>query len=44
VVVDHQLDLAAQVPIGGLIRFRWAPGYPLPANSSHPSPDATQTK
>ena len=24
VVVDHQLDLAAQVPIGGRIRFRWA--------------------
>ncbi|MEC5179902.1 5-oxoprolinase/urea amidolyase family protein [Arthrobacter sp. CG_A4] len=26
VVVDHQLDTAAQVPIGGRIRFRWAPG------------------
>ena len=26
VVVDHQLDLAAQIPIGGSIRFRWAPG------------------
>ena len=25
VVVDHQLDLAAQVPIGGRIRFRVAP-------------------
>ncbi|MDQ0866875.1 5-oxoprolinase subunit B/C family protein [Arthrobacter globiformis] len=25
VVVDHQLDLAAQVPIGGSIRFRIAP-------------------
>ena len=24
VVVDSQLDLAAQVPIGGRIRFRWA--------------------
>jgi KipI family sensor histidine kinase inhibitor len=24
VVVDEQLDLAAQVPIGGTIRFRWA--------------------
>jgi allophanate hydrolase subunit 2 len=23
VVVDSQLDLAAQVPIGGRIRFRW---------------------
>ena len=30
VVVDHQLDLAAQVPIGGSIRFRWAPGYTCP--------------
>ena len=26
VVVDHQLDTAAQVPIGRTIRFRWAPG------------------
>jgi KipI family sensor histidine kinase inhibitor len=43
VVVDHQLDAAAQVPIGGRLRFRWAPGYPLPANT-HTSPDATQTK
>ncbi|MGX1162898.1 KipI family sensor histidine kinase inhibitor [Arthrobacter sp. SLBN-100] len=43
VVVDHQLDLAAQVPIGGRIRFRWAPGYTVPGNS-FPSPDATQTK
>jgi biotin-dependent carboxylase-like uncharacterized protein len=34
VVVDHQLDLAAQIPIGGSIRFRWAPGYGLPANAS----------
>jgi allophanate hydrolase subunit 2 len=25
VVVDHQLDLAAQVPIGGSIRFRIVP-------------------
>ncbi|GAC1375400.1 MAG: 5-oxoprolinase/urea amidolyase family protein [Pseudarthrobacter sp.] len=25
VVVDHQLDRAAQIPIGGSIRFRWAP-------------------
>lgn len=24
VVVDHQLDTAAQIPIGGKIRFRWA--------------------
>lgn len=34
VVVDRQLDLAAQIPIGGSIRFRWAPGYGLPANAS----------
>jgi KipI family sensor histidine kinase inhibitor len=34
VVVDHQLDLAAQVPIGGSIRFRWASGYGLPASTS----------
>ncbi|MET1086605.1 MAG: 5-oxoprolinase/urea amidolyase family protein [Arthrobacter sp.] len=44
VVVDHQLDVAAQVPLGGRIRFRWAPGYKLPTNYSRPSPDATQTK
>lgn len=41
VVVDHQLDVAAQVPIGGSIRFRWAPGYGLPTNAS---PDISQTK
>jgi allophanate hydrolase subunit 2 len=40
VVVDHQLDLAAQIPIGGSIRFRWAPGSGLAANSS---PDIPQT-
>lgn len=38
VVVDHQLDLAAQVPIGGSIRFRWAPGYGHPLNISNSSP------
>lgn len=41
VVVDHQLDLAAQIPIGGSIRFRWAPGYGLPADSSA---DISRTK
>jgi len=41
VVVDHQLDLAAQVPIGGSIRFRWAPGYGLPTGFSGPSPDTS---
>jgi KipI family sensor histidine kinase inhibitor len=30
VVVDHQLDLAAQVPIGGSIRFRVAPEQSAP--------------
>jgi KipI family sensor histidine kinase inhibitor len=27
VVVDSQLDRAAQIPIGGKIRFRWAPDH-----------------
>ena len=44
VVVDHQLDLAAQVPIGGSIRFRWAPGYGLPLNLPQSSPDFSETK
>jgi KipI family sensor histidine kinase inhibitor len=34
VVVDHQLDLAAQVPIGGSIRFRIAPETAAPAGTS----------
>jgi KipI family sensor histidine kinase inhibitor len=34
VVVDHQLDLAAQVPIGGSIRFRIAPEQPSPKQTS----------
>ncbi len=34
VVVDHQLDLAAQVPIGGCIRFRWAPEQTSPEQTS----------
>lgn len=33
VVVDHQLDLAAQVPIGGTIRFRISPEYKTVARS-----------
>ncbi|HYH77657.1 MAG TPA: biotin-dependent carboxyltransferase family protein, partial [Arthrobacter sp.] len=41
VVVDHQLDLAAQVPIGGSLRFRWAPGYGQPSSFSASSPDAS---
>lgn len=32
VVVDHQLDTAAQVPIGGTIRFRWV-GTPASADT-----------
>jgi allophanate hydrolase subunit 2 len=36
VVVDQQLDRAAQVPIGGSIRFRWAPGH---APASHDTPN-----
>lgn len=35
VVVDHQLDLAAQVPIGGSIRFRIAPKQTSPVQTSH---------
>jgi KipI family sensor histidine kinase inhibitor len=38
VVVDHQLDIAAQIPIGGKIRFRWAPVKEVPAPVS-PSPE-----
>lgn len=44
VVVDHQLDLAAQVPIGGRIRFRWAPGYGLPLEPSSTSFNVSQKK
>jgi allophanate hydrolase subunit 2 len=34
VVVDHQLDLAAQVPIGGSIRFRRAPEQTSPEQTA----------
>jgi biotin-dependent carboxylase-like uncharacterized protein len=44
VVVDHQLDLAAQIPIGGRIRFRWAPGYAPPLGLSSTSPNDSQNK
>jgi KipI family sensor histidine kinase inhibitor len=44
VVVDHQLDLAAQVPIGGRIRFRWAPGYAPPLGLTSTSPNVSQKK
>ena len=33
VVVDSQLDRAAQVPIGGKIRFRWA-ASPITENTT----------
>jgi KipI family sensor histidine kinase inhibitor len=39
VVVDHQLDIAAQVPIGAHLRFRCAPGYQLPSDSSDSYPE-----
>ncbi|MEO3931507.1 5-oxoprolinase/urea amidolyase family protein [Micrococcaceae bacterium Sec7.4] len=35
VVVDSQLDLAAQVPIGGRIRFRWADA----SSTEHTTPE-----
>ncbi|WP_395940448.1 5-oxoprolinase/urea amidolyase family protein [Arthrobacter sp. UKPF54-2] len=47
VVVDSQLDLAAQVPIGGTIRFRWAesgttePGSTEPGTPGHTTPRHT---
>lgn len=34
VVVDHQLDMAAQVPIGGSIRFRRVPEQTFPEQTS----------
>ena len=39
VVVEHQVDVAAQVPIGGHLRFRIAPGCRLPSNPSNSSPE-----
>jgi KipI family sensor histidine kinase inhibitor len=48
VVVDHQLDLAAQVPIGGSIRFRLAPEQGAPGRpaveKTAASPAAPQRK
>ena len=38
VVADYHLDLAAQVPVGGSIRFRWAPGLPASTDTSHDHP------
>jgi KipI family sensor histidine kinase inhibitor len=41
VVVDSQLDLAAQIPIGAKIRFRWAPTEPFAARATpeHATPE-----
>ena len=48
VVVDSQLDLAAQVPIGGKIRFRWAPPggalAPVPSSALRPSAEAMRAE
>lgn len=44
VVVDHQLDIAAQVPIGGRIRFRRAPGYARPFEASSTSLNVSRKK
>lgn len=42
VVVDSQLDLAAQVPIGGSIRFRWAePGVTTASATPEHTPAST---
>ncbi|NUU32221.1 5-oxoprolinase/urea amidolyase family protein [Arthrobacter sp. C9C5] len=42
VVVDSQLDLAAQVPIGGRIRFRWADSSTTgPATPDHTPAEQT---
>jgi len=41
VVVDHQLDLAAQVPIGGSIRFRVAPEQSAPEQPAVEKPAAS---
>lgn len=44
VVVDHQLDLAAQVPIGGSIRFRRVPEQtPSPEQKSSEQTSTEQT-
>ena len=44
VVVDSQLDLAAQVPIGGKIRFRWAPPTPACPRTRHPEHTTTERR
>jgi biotin-dependent carboxylase-like uncharacterized protein len=43
VVVDHQLDLAAQVPIGGSIRFRRVPDQASPEPTSLEQTSSEQT-
>ena len=45
VVVDSQLDLAAQVPIGGKIRFRWAESAAAEsATAEHRTTEAATTE
>jgi allophanate hydrolase subunit 2 len=39
VVVDSQLDVAAQVPIGGHLRFSCAPGHQTTSNFPDSSPE-----
>lgn len=39
VVVDSQLDIAAQIPIGGKIRFRWAPAEKYAATPEQVTPE-----
>ncbi len=41
VVVDSQLDRAAQVPIGGKIRFRWAESALTENTTDHPEEEAS---
>ncbi|MFF2242743.1 5-oxoprolinase/urea amidolyase family protein [Arthrobacter sp. NPDC058130] len=43
VVVDSQLDLAAQVPIGGKIRFRWAEHGPTERTATDHTPNEHTT-
>jgi allophanate hydrolase subunit 2 len=43
VVVDHQLDLAAQVPIGGSIRFRRLPEQTPPEQAAPEQTSPEQT-
>lgn len=44
VVVDSQLDLAAQVPIGGKIRFRWAEHSATERSAEHVTTEHVTTE